>query len=169
MFGAPGNQRHDGGMARQDYWHDPSAPNPTSLVVAVSAVVLDETGSILMIERTDSGLWSIPGGAVEPGETLSAALAREVYEETGYHIAITHLVGIFADPAHLIRYDDGEVRQEFSICFVATPTGGQARTSDESSQVAWIDRQRLSDLNIHPSIRRRIQTALDDQAKPYFT
>lgn len=156
-------------MTRQDYWYDPSAPEANSLVVAVSAVVLNEAGEILVIERTDSGLWSIPGGAMEPGETVSQAVERELYEETGYHVRVDRLVGIFANPAHVIGYDDGEVRQEFSICFVGVVSGGQARTSDESSRVAWVRRQALRDLEVHPSILRRIDMALAGRPEPYFT
>jgi hypothetical protein len=47
--------------------------------------------------------------------------------------------------------------------------GGQARTSDESSQVRWVERQGLRDLDVHPSILRRIETALANRADPYFT
>lgn len=168
MFGAWPRRRHDVHMSRRDYWHDPSGPRPTSLVVAVSAVVQNDFGDVLMIERTDSGLWSIPGGAVEPGETLNAAVVREVNEETGYRVSVDHIVGVFSDPAHVIRYDDGETRQEFSICFQGSVSSGAARTSDESRRVEWLPCDELDSYKIHPSIRLRIDVALSNE-RPYFT
>ena len=60
------------------------------------------------------------------------AARREVREETGVDVEITGLSGIYSDPRHVIAYDDGEVRQEFSLCFHATPVGGELRSSSES-------------------------------------
>lgn len=154
-------QRHNvSGVPRRDFFNDPAAPVATSLVVAVTAVVLDNAGRLLLIRRTDNDQYSIPGGAQEIGETPAAAVRREVVEETGIDIDVTGLVGVFSDPSHVIAYDDGEVRQEFSVCFHARPIGGHARRSDESSEVLWADPTQLSDLPMHPSIRRRLDHAL---------
>ncbi|MGW4844288.1 NUDIX hydrolase [Nocardia brasiliensis] len=122
-----------------------------------------------MILRTDNGKHSIPGGGLEAGETVSDAVVREVKEETGIDVRVTDLVGIFSNPGHVIAYDDGEVRQEFSICFRAEPIGGELRTSRESSEVKWVAVADLSSLDIHPSISLRIEQGLKDSASPYFT
>ena len=89
---------------------------------------------ILLIRRTDNNYWSIPGGQVEPGESLPQAVTREVAEETGMRCEVTALVGIYSDPGHVAAYDDGEVRQEFSICYATRLLGGQIQTSAESSR-----------------------------------
>jgi ADP-ribose pyrophosphatase YjhB (NUDIX family) len=156
-------------MARTDHYRDPDAPTATSVVVAVSAFVLDEYGQLLMIRRTDNDLYSIPGGGLEPGETVTAAAVREVQEETGIDIEVTGLIGIYSDPEHVIAYDDGEVRQEFSICFRAQPVGGELRTSSESKEAFWVEQDLLPELTIHPSIRLRIQHGFDDRPEPYYT
>jgi ADP-ribose pyrophosphatase YjhB (NUDIX family) len=148
-------------MARIDHYNDPHAPQPNSIVPAVSVIVRDETDRVLLIHRTDNDLWSIPGGAMEPGESVRQAAVRETNEETGYDVEITGLVGIYTDPNHIIAYSDGEVRSEFSICMTGTITGGQARTSSESSEVVWQPLEQLDALNIHPSIRLRITHMLD--------
>lgn len=70
-------------MPRADYLNDPEAPPANSVVPAVSAIVPDEDGRILLIRRTDNNYWSIPGGGLEPGESVRQAAAREVLEETG--------------------------------------------------------------------------------------
>ena len=72
------------------------------------------------------------------GESVADAAVREVEEETGVRVEVTGLVGIYTDPGHVMAYDDGEVRQEFSVCFHArahqwrTPPG---RRRDEGRQV----------------------------------
>lgn len=154
-------------VPKKDYYDDPAAPPANSLVVAVTAVVLDDVGRVLMIQRTDNGLWAIPGGAQDVGETCTEAAIREVCEETGLNVEVTGLVGIYSDPRHVIAYDDGEVRQEFSICFHARPISGQLTPSSESKQVHWVEPNRLDKLNIHPSVRLRIEHGLQRRPEPY--
>jgi ADP-ribose pyrophosphatase YjhB (NUDIX family) len=155
-------------MPKRDYYNDPTAPKANSLVPAVAAVVRDEAGRVLMIRRTDNDLYAIPGGAQDIGETVVQAAVRETFEETGTHIEVTSLVGIYSDPRHVIAYDDGEVRQEFSICFRARPLAGEPRTSSESKEVLWVEPARLDALNIHPSVRLRIQHGLEDRTEPFY-
>jgi ADP-ribose pyrophosphatase YjhB (NUDIX family) len=156
-------------LSRVDHFNDPNAPQANSIRVAVSAFVLDDTGRLLMIRRTDNDLYALPGGGQEVGETVAQAVVREVAEETGIDVEVTGVIGIYSNPAHVIAYDDGEVRQEFSICFRATPTGGKPRTSNESSEVEWVTPERLDELDIHPSIRLRIGHGFDGRQAPYFT
>ncbi|MFT7839508.1 NUDIX domain-containing protein [Saccharothrix sp. BKS2] len=156
-------------MARTDHYNDPNAPKATNIVVAVTAFVQDDQGRLLMIRRTDNDLYSIPGGAQDVGETIGHTVIREVKEETGIDVEPTGVIGIYSDPAHVISYTDGEVRQQFSICFRATPTGGRLRTSDESGEVHWISSRDLAALNIHPSIHLRINHGFENRPSPYFT
>jgi len=156
-------------MTRTDYYRDPTAPQANSIVVAVTAFILDSDDRVLMIRRTDSGLYAIPGGAQEVGETISQTVVREVKEETGIDVEPSELVGVYSDPEHVIAFTDGEVRQEFSICFRARPTGGELRTSDESSEVLWMGHSDLDSLNIHPSIRLRIEHGYANRERPYFS
>ncbi|UOZ07712.1 NUDIX hydrolase [Amycolatopsis sp. WQ 127309] len=155
-------------MTRVDYYNDPNAPKANSIAVAVSAFIQDDKGRILMIRRTDNDLYSIPGGQLELGETLAEAAVREVHEETGIECEVTGVIGLYSDPKHVIAYDDGEVRQEFSICFRARPTDGFPKTSSESKEVVWADMENLHNLRIHPSISLRIKHALQD-SEAYFT
>lgn len=156
-------------MSRVDHFRDPQAPAPNSIVIAVSTFVLDDAGRLLMIRRTDNDLYALPGGRHELGETMTETAIRETREETGYDVAVTGLVGIYSDPEHVMAYDDGEVRQEFSICFRADLIGGEARTSSESSEVVWVDLGDLDNIEVHPSIRLRIDHALTEDPTPYYT
>jgi ADP-ribose pyrophosphatase YjhB (NUDIX family) len=155
-------------VPKRDYYNDPAAPAANSIVVAVTAIVRNDEGDVLLIERTDNGLWAAPGGAQDIGERISDAAVREVREETGLDIEVTGLSGIYSDPAHVIAYDDGEVRQEFSLCFHARPISGDLRTSSESKRVRWVRPGELNELNIHPSMRLRIQQAIDHPDTTYL-
>lgn len=155
-------------MSRTDYLNDPAAPKANSIAIAVSAFVLNEARELLMIRRTDNDLYALPGGQLELGETLSDAVVREVQEETGMTVRVTELIGAYSNPNHVIAYDDGEVRQEFSICFRGELLGGELRTSSESKEVHWVAEHRLNSLQVHPSIRLRIQHGFEHRRQAFF-
>jgi ADP-ribose pyrophosphatase YjhB (NUDIX family) len=155
------------GIDRVDYDDDPRAPRATRIVPAASAIVTDGDGRILLHRRTDNALWSIPGGQMEVGETISQTVVREVREETGLEVAPDRLVGIYTDPRHVIAYSDGEARQEFSICFACRPVGGELLDrGDESLAVGFFAPERIAEMSMHRSIRRRIADFLDARDQP---
>ncbi|MGP3633693.1 NUDIX domain-containing protein [Streptomyces sp. 24-1644] len=156
-------------MSRVDYFRDPNAPAANSVVPSVTAAVLDDAGRLLIIHKTDNDLWALPGGGHDIGERIADTAVREVDEETGIKVEVDGIVGLYTDPEHVLAYTDGEVRQQFSICFRAHPVGGALRTSSESKEVRWVDPADLAQLNIHPSMRLRIQHALDESRnEPYI-
>jgi 8-oxo-dGTP pyrophosphatase MutT (NUDIX family) len=143
-------------VSRVDYYRDPAAPAANSLVAAASAVVSDEYGRILLQKRTDNALWALPGGGMELGESLSDAVIREVREETGLTIEPLYVIGVYTDPGHVFAYDNGEVRQEYSVCIACTPAGGSLAVSDESTDVGWFTSDEIDALAMHERIRVRI-------------
>ena len=149
-------------MGRVDYYHDPDAPRANSLVVGSSAIVVDDQNRILLQRRADSGNWALPGGAMDIGERLAESAVREVKEETGFDVRIERVVGIYSDPGHVFAYDDGEVRQEFSICLACAITGGSLRVSSESTAVEFFTFEEAAALQMHESIRKRIRDYLDN-------
>ncbi|MGP3688567.1 NUDIX hydrolase [Streptomyces sp. IBSNAI002] len=155
-------------MARVDYFNDPNAPQANSLVPSVTVVTLDDDGRILLIHRTDNDLWALPGGGVDVGESVSDAAVRETREETGFTVEVTGLIGLYTNPRHVMAYDDGEVRQQFSICFSARIVGGERRTSNESRDVVFLAREELDAVSIHPSMRMRIDHGLLGRSEPYI-
>ncbi|MCW2569930.1 MAG: hydrolase [Mycobacterium sp.] len=143
-------------MSRIDYYDDPQAPPANSLVPAASAIVVDDLGRLLLHRRRDNDKWALPGGAMELGESLRECVVREVREETGFDVDVVGIVGTYSDPRHVFAYDDGEVRQEFSICFLCTIRGGTLEASEESHEVRFFEVTELDDLPMIPSIRLRI-------------
>lgn len=147
-------------MSRRDYVDDPAAPRANTVVPSVVAIVLDERRRVLLILKTDNGKWALPGGGHEIGESITDTVVREVKEETGYEVRVETITGTYTNPRHVMAYDDGEVRQQFSIAFRATLVGGEAATSSESDEVVWVAPEDIPSLDMHPSMRQRIEDAL---------
>ncbi|MEU9112067.1 NUDIX domain-containing protein [Streptomyces sp. NPDC048483] len=155
-------------MTRTEYYNDPSAPKPNSLVVAASAVVTDDNGRILLQRRTDSGLWALPGGGMDIADSLPGAAVREVEEETGLGVEITGLVGTYTDPRHIIAYSNGEVRRQFNVCFTARIVGGSLAISEESLELRFVAPGEIDALPMHRTQRLRIQHFLEHRPTPYL-
>ncbi|QFZ74271.1 NUDIX domain-containing protein [Streptomyces fagopyri] len=154
---------------RTDYFNDPAAPKANSIVPAVTAFVVNDAGDVLLEQRSDNGRWGMPGGVQEVGENIASTVVREVLEETGIHVKVVGLVGIFTDPGHVIAFADGEVRQEFSLCFRARPIGGEIKVSAESFAVQWFRRAELDSLDVSPTTRRRLEEGFRDAEVPLIS
>jgi 8-oxo-dGTP pyrophosphatase MutT (NUDIX family) len=146
---------------RIDYLDDPAAPPANSIVPSVNVAVTDDTGRVLLIRRTDNGNWALPGGAVDPGESLAEAAVRETEEETGIRCEVDAVVGIYTNPRHVIHYtSNDEVRQEFSIVLTARAVSGKPTPSNESSAVEWAEPSDLDQYAMHASMRTRVERYL---------
>ncbi|QDN90140.1 MULTISPECIES: NUDIX domain-containing protein [unclassified Streptomyces] len=154
---------------RTDYFNDPAAPKANSIVPAVTAFVVNDAGDVLLEQRSDNGRWGMPGGVQEVGENIAGTVAREVLEETGIHVEVVGLVGIFTDPGHVIAFANGEVRQEFSLCFRARPLGGEIKVSSESFAVRWVSRAELDSLDVSPTTRRRLEEGFRNAEVPLIS
>jgi 8-oxo-dGTP pyrophosphatase MutT (NUDIX family) len=107
------------------------------LLPCVSAVVLDDTGRVLLGRRADDGRWDTPGGIPEPGEEPAAAAVREVHEETGVRCTVERLLLVRAEPEP-VTYPNGDRCQFMETGFACRATGGVARVNDdESLEVGW--------------------------------
>lgn len=155
-------------MRRLEHYRNPAAPEANSIVVAASTFVLDDLGRLLMVRRRDIDWYAIPGSAQKVGETIAATAIRGTREETGVHIKLTGLLGVYSDPGYIIDLRDGEVRQEFSVCFRAGLVGGSLGSGDENTEVQWVERSMLPELIIHPSIRLRIRHGFEECAESYY-
>lgn len=147
-------------MNRVDYFNDPHAPLANSIVPAASAIVTNNDGKILLHRRSDNALWSLPGGVMEIGESIEETIVREVKEETGLEIVPEYIVGIYSNPKHVIAYANGEVRQQFSLCFACRIVGGEIQVSAESFEVAFFSPEEIERLAMHESMYVRIRDYL---------
>lgn len=114
------------------------------VIPCVGAVIKDDQGRLLLIKRGHApaaGLWSLPGGRIEPGETDAEALVREMREETGLVIDPAQLIGTVRRPAR-----DGVV---FDIRdYAATVTGGTLCPGDDAADARWVDARELQSLPV---------------------
>src|SRR3954463_15357073 len=94
------------------------------LVPSVAAIVRNPAGQILFLVRADNGLWDIPAGAVDPGETPAQAVVREVREETGLIVEPVAVRGVFGGPAFRLTYGNGDLVEFMVIIFECRIIGG---------------------------------------------
>jgi len=112
-------------------------PEPVWLVYA-TALIVDEAGRVLLQRRADFEAWGLPGGVMEPGESLLQALHREVAEETGLAVRVERLIGLYTSPEFTVRYPNGDVVHPVTACFLARPAGGALRPDPrESRALGW--------------------------------
>lgn len=171
MFvGAGSRVRQDRTMARDaEYFHDPRAPKANSLRPTAFAAVRDADGRLLLVRRADTLNWELPGGKVEFGESSVQAAIREVLEESGVRIQVTSLSGVYTDPDHVMTYSSGEIRQQFALCFHGVPVSGTPRPDeDETIAATWFPITDIAQLDIHPSVRLRIDHAVHHADTVHF-
>ncbi len=123
--------------------------------VCVGAVLVD-TGELLLIRRgrgAGVGLWSVPGGRVEPAERLETAVEREFLEETGLHVRTTGFLGWVerfgvddqAAPFHYVILD-------FTVELVDPSVRGRAVAGDDAAEVAWVPLDDLARVDLVPGL-----------------
>ena len=94
---------------------------------------------VLVVRQRDSGGWTIPGGAIEPGEAPAVAAAREAFEETGLEIAVGRLRTALGGPDCRTTYANGDELSYVALVYDATVTGGAAvPDKEETTAVAWM-------------------------------
>lgn len=149
-------------MGHRIDWHgEPDAPAVNSIKPSAAAFIQDQGGRVLLIQRDDNQNWSMPGGAMDPGESLTGCAIRETAEEAGVSVEVVGLVGIYTDPEHRVEYtSDGEVRQEFTVVYRCRYVSGDPRTSSESTRVEWVPASSISTLRMDRSQSARIKDAL---------
>jgi mutator protein MutT len=123
---------------------------PDAPVVAVGAVVI-EADSVLLVRRAHEplkGEWSLPGGALELGETLEEGVVREVQEETGLQVQPSGIVEVF----DRITYDEqtGRVRYHYVLVdYLCKVLGGNLCCASDALEARWVSREEISSLGVH--------------------
>ena len=134
--------------------------HPDRPVVGVGAVVLDGD-RVLLVKRGHEplkGEWSLPGGAVELGEALEAAVAREVREETDLDVAVGPIVDV---PDRLHRDPDGRVRYHYVLVdFLCHVRSGTLTPGSDADDAVWAPVDELGRFSLTETTIRVIQKAL---------
>lgn len=145
---------------RTDYYYQEDAPTVNSIRPAAAVAILNSKHQLLMLHRKDNQKWTMPGGTLEFGESMTECALREIKEECGLDVTIKDIIGTYTDPNIRVAYSDGEVRQEFTIVYYGEVTSGNVVLDDESSQFQWVSLDEILDLPLADSQRRRILDVL---------
>ena len=130
------------------------------LAVGCSAGIFDATKQkILLVHRADTGTWCVPGGYMEPGESVTEGCMREVWEETGLHVRVEHLIAVYNNPHILLEYPDGNRWQIVALYFAAAPVEGDLRINEESTAIGYFSREEIGHMVIGRFDRQRIADA----------
>jgi 8-oxo-dGTP diphosphatase len=133
---------------------------PGAPVVGVGAVVLNDSGCVLLVKRGHAprqGEWSLPGGRVELGESLVDATRREIREETGLDVDVGPLIELF----DRIHHRDERVQYHFVIAdYLCTPRGGTLAASDDAEAAAWVDPRDLEGYGVNEHALRVIHKGI---------
>lgn len=139
----------------------PGRTYPERPIVSVGAAIVDD-GRVLLVQRGQpplQGRWSLPGGAVEVGETLSAAVQREVFEETGLVVEVGALVEVL-DRIHL----DAAACVEYHyvlIDYLCAVVGGDLRPQSDAADARWATREELPAFALQPITLGVVYKALE--------
>ena len=132
---------------------------PERPVVGVGAIIL-EGDNVLLVERGKEplkGVWSIPGGALEVGESLAEGVRREAREELGLAVEVGQLVELFE---RITRDVEGRVEYHYVLAdYLCTVTGGTLRASDDAADARWVSRSELAALALTAGTARVIEKA----------
>ncbi|MCX5387334.1 NUDIX hydrolase [Streptomyces sp. NBC_00083] len=120
-----------------------------SYVLGATCVAFNDLGQVLVGRRRSPERWELPGGLVDPGEAFHDAAVRETYEETGVHVEVHGLVGVYQHVSRGI----------LAGIFIATAVSGEPGPTAESSAAEWTDVEDAL-ARLHPLYRPRLEDAL---------
>lgn len=125
--------------ARTEMWEAPPYSWPDEIRPGVGAVVLNDAGEVLLLKRADKEQWALPTGSVEQCEPVQEAIVREVEEETGLHITVERLTGVYSHPdQQVFSYPSGKAVHFITNCFRCTIEGGTPEADeDEALEVGF--------------------------------
>jgi mutator protein MutT len=121
------------------------------IMVGAGVIILDEHNRILLTQRSDNNVWSIPGGAMEPGETLEEVARRETQEEVGLQVGEMDFYGVYSGPELYYQYPNGDQVYNVTVVYVTCQVTGTLKIDKESQQAQYFP---LHDLpEISPPLR----------------
>jgi len=135
---------------------------PETPLVGVGAIIID-ADRVALVRRGRApllGKWSIPGGALEVGETLRAGVKREVLEETGLVVEVGELLGVFD---RVVPDETGKIRYHYVLIdFWCSRVGGDLHAGDDADEVGWFSVEELEGLKLAPETQRVILKGFDE-------
>ncbi|MFZ5912426.1 MAG: NUDIX domain-containing protein [Chloroflexota bacterium] len=139
------------------------------LTIGCSAILFDEARQeALLTRRVDNGLWCLPGGGMEAGESVEECCIREVFEETGLQVKVKRLTGIYSNPNQLVVYPDGNQAHFVVMNFEVEVVGGEPGLSGETSEFGYFTLAEMQSMPMHDRHAERVADALTGQAEAFI-
>jgi 8-oxo-dGTP pyrophosphatase MutT (NUDIX family) len=123
---------------------------------------------VLLTRRTDNGQWCLPGGRIDPGESVTEACEREVMEETGLLVHLVRLTGIYSNPDRLIVYPDGKKAHVVVLNFEVEQVGGTLGLNDETTDARYFPVSEALEMNLFHNHVDHIRDALAGKAEAFI-
>ena len=138
-------------------------------VPTVSVLVFDERNRVLLVRHIEGNDWTTPGGMIEPYETPADAAVREMWEETGIHVALTHIVGVFGGVPCSGTYSNGDKVAWVSTAFAGTPIRGALKPDgEETLEAGYFTRDETLKMRCKPHVQLILSAAYSRQQTAYF-
>ena len=123
---------------------------------------------VFLTKRADNGLWCLPSGGVEPGETVEETIIRETWEETGLNIRVMRLTGVYSDPDWLVVYTDDSAVQIIALNFEAEVLDGKPGLSNETTDWGYFSLTDIDSLDILLNHHQRVKDAFKNQSQAFI-
>lgn len=145
-------------------------PKPITPLVGCDIFILNDRAEVLLIQRSDNLLWALPGGCHDMNETPKLCAERECFEETGYRVEVTSLLGVWSSNSYEWVHYPHKDNQFCHLVFNAKMIGGSMKTSPESLQVGWFSEADLPPLSdgFEFRIKFGFAKATKPQLPPHF-
>lgn len=138
-------------------------------VPTVSVLTFDERDRVLLVRHVEGNDWTSPGGMVEPYETPANAAVREMWEETGLHVALTRILGVFGGELCSTTYGNGDKVAWVSTVFAAEVVGGSLKPDgEEILEARHFSRSEIDLIRCKPHLRLSLDAAWSLQPQAHF-
>lgn len=146
-------------------------------IPSVSVLSFDERERVVLVRHAEFDLWTTPGGAVEPQEVPADAAVREMWEETGLHVELLRVIGVYGGPEFTTRYRNGDAVSFMMTVFLARRIGGALRPDgEETLEVRSFAKTEIADLAMQAWAPRVVLQAFAEHERggdpprsgPYF-
>lgn len=128
--------------------------------MAATGIVFNREDKVLLIRRRDNGLWELPGGVVEPDDSLEGAVVREVREESGIEVEVDRLIGVYKNVRNFAKC-------VVSLAFLCRAVGGKLTTGDETADAGWFTVEEALGMISRERMRIRLRDALNQRSAPF--
>ncbi len=158
-----------------------SAKNPTKVIygervsrqgkvrLGCSAILFNkERETVLLTRRADNGQWCLPGGMIEPGESVPEGCEREVWEETGLRVRVGRLTGVYSNPNQLTVYPDGNKVQVIVLAFEVEQVSGKLGLSNETTDARFFPVVEALQMELFHGHAEQIHDAVNRQLRAFI-